>query len=195
MIKCRAKMIDGSPVTFEWHDLGGLLYRDTKTGLEGICGPYTVDMIGEGFFVRIEGGIFTEARFGNIWLEHCRLALEHAGVDTATAQQWDEDIWNQISSYWEGTTQRCRGTLGAWVPLFPPVVHEKPSTQAPGPIWHSQFETVPAEPSPEMLHNGSAALRDAIVLQAMMHKGQFQFRDPLEVVRDIWKRMEKGRRQ
>lgn len=99
-MKCRAKMIDGSPVTFDW---GPELCEDREGH------PYIRrECIGEGFFVVTESYAYGEGENGRI--KNMRLALERAGVDTATVEYWSD---------------QARGALGfappgAWIRMFAP---------------------------------------------------------------------------
>lgn len=87
-------MIDGSPVTFEFTD-HGLGYR-----------PFVITMTasGEGFYVEAVSsvGLREDARMGGF-----RVALERAGVDTATAEYHDWGV-TRFGKTWE-----------KWHPVFP----------------------------------------------------------------------------
>lgn len=99
-MKMRGKMIDGSPVTFESIDLGGVMYRDMRTGEKGYCAPYVTEFVGEGFYVRSAwNGMAFPLRGvdANAYrLAHERAMLEQAGVDTGTVKCAHEDVLNDV---------------------------------------------------------------------------------------------------
>lgn len=114
MTPCRARTTRGDPVTFEFHDHGEVESHDN---VRKIARELVSEMVGEGFHC-VSGHRF-EGADGRSRMEFDRQSLERAGIDTTTAEVWDEHIWNEIDSRWVGTTQRCRGTLGGWSPMFP----------------------------------------------------------------------------
>lgn len=103
-MRCKAKMIDGSPVTFEM----------VEYQVEVDSHPYLrTECSGEGFFVRSS----TYAYWGGEAYRKSRikLALERAGVDTATVE-YEENFYQPdqpIGSIRWGDLR--------WVPLFLPV--------------------------------------------------------------------------
>ncbi len=106
-VKCRAKMCDGSPVTFDCEDHG-------VVPLDGLRDCHLTTFIGDGFFVRSEYRSIWDDRFGSD-AEHRahvdRLALERSGVDTATVERWEiTPVCGQ-----NGEAFPC----GRWVPVFP----------------------------------------------------------------------------
>ena len=122
-MKCRARMIDGGPVTFEMTDLG--LVYELDGGENGYVSDevfsrrwrlrrpvYLTDCEGEGFSVRcvVPAHVHPDLRAALN-----RSYLERAGVDTATVEY--------IESY---TQHRPDARMPSdlrpnWVPLFPPV--------------------------------------------------------------------------
>lgn len=117
MTRCRAKMIDGSRVTFEHHDRG-LIDRLAKSDAEDV---YAVELIGEGFHVWSEVSRWASHPIDqsrNVALCH---HLERSGVDTATVEYRTEN------------RDPTQGVLGWWwTPLFPPVLREEPASINPG---------------------------------------------------------------
>jgi len=170
--QCRARMIDGTPVTFEHIDLGNVA-----------AGIYGVDMIGHGFHVRaLSWASDYKAR-----TEMDRRELERAGVDTATVEYLDSYSEHRLHP-WLSSDLRPN-----WVPMFSKesvwgIDWSKPASLAPGTMTYDPFEV-----SPTMIHSGYAALRDAVDRYAQLQHGHVWFSDPEAVVRDIWKRMVKGK--
>lgn len=112
-MKCRAKMINGDPVTFERHDRG--LIREASTS-SNEKDAYAIELLGEGFHVWSEVSRWAAepiARSREVALRH---HLECSGVDTATAERWDPDGLTPFGDFSRGVAY-----VGRWEPLFPPV--------------------------------------------------------------------------
>lgn len=100
-MKCRAKMIDGSPVTFE---------ITAEEVVDRYGHPHLQqDAIGEGFFVRS----VPYAYWGGIKYrdDRMRVALDLSGVDTATVEYWTDSV--QPRNGW-------------WSLMFPPAYPNGP---------------------------------------------------------------------
>lgn len=114
-MKCRAKMIDQSPVTFSLIAITPFETPVAFTAFEG-----------EGFSAGTELYSLKDVDHRATMEER---ALRENGVDTATVEYFQDD----------GMASRAPGY---WLPLFPPVVTKPPSTQAmkPGITYVSDFE-------------------------------------------------------
>lgn len=134
MRQCRAKMIDGSSVTFEWGP-EEVVQIDGHPNIR-------VDCIGHGFHVRSESYAYDGGEA--LRFENMRAALRWSGVDTATVEYLDYEKPERIT----GFLFRCRAH---WVPVFPPVLKEAPASRMPGMITY-----INAEPTAEMMEAGMA---------------------------------------
>lgn len=146
-MKCRARMIDGSWVTFERH-VRDVVERDAYRAITGTTDwPYGLllsvlitEFVGEGFHalaVTKWGGNYGSLEEASSWRTRDELLiLERSGVDTATVEYWQEGNWqaHQHMMFSDGSPdQHKRWQMdGNWVPLFPPVLREEPETIAPG---------------------------------------------------------------
>lgn len=181
MIKCRAKMIDGSPVTFD------LLPEETVTVGEH---PHIQrECIGHGLHVVSSSYAYwggTAQRY-----EAMRSAIERAGVYTATAEMWKlhpDGVLTRVEQKKPGIISfEC----GRWVRLFPPMVRGEPCDMNPGGLGYFAPSDSPRGPTWEMVAAGSAALHDMVIEEATIVRGQVWFQDSRKVVTEIWKRMEK----
>ncbi len=171
MTRCRAKMIDGSPVTFEFHDRGPLLEDIDGTvwlrRYHATSAPVHVsEMIGEGFHVVSVVPDQWDDRFGSpaAKRQHFdRIALERSGVDTATVERWEEGV--QPRSGW-------------WVPMFPiPTYDNKPISS-----W-SEAQARCVEPTGDMVRAGISTLLENMRTNV-----------PIDVnMMRVWRAMEKAR--
>lgn len=104
-MKMRAKMVDGSPVTFEQIDWGGRNYVADDSKLM-IGPPYKTEYVGEGFHVismwHGQPCPDTSSSSGHR-LTYDRWSLHRAGVDTSTVEFWNRPYHGAISGmdYWE----------------------------------------------------------------------------------------------
>lgn len=165
-MKCRAKMIDGSPVTFEITP-EEVVDRDGHPHLQQ-------DAIGEGFFVRS----VPYAYWGGVKYrdDRMRVALECSGVDTATVEYVESYVQHRADS-------RMPSDLRPnWEPLFPPVVKQpmltgEPKSYLPGAITYIRI----VEPTQAMIEAGWAALLDSPL-----------YGEPRKAIQMIWRAMEKA---
>ncbi len=146
MIKCRAKMIDGTPVTFEHHDCGPVYSPEIQQNV--LRSAYT----GEGFYVvsDVPGmSHSTEWR-----LSRDRYALERCGVDTATVERWEP---GRHHVRWAPDNNDLYWVDGRWEPMFPPSpeLKREPATPMPGTITYSDF-------GPRLPSQITAGIRQAI---------------------------------
>lgn len=110
IMKCRAKMINGSPVTFNRYDLGLQTYREEDDNILGIRHRVT-EFVGEGFYVRSR----VPSDYGlSLRAVRDEFALKRSGVDTATVEYIEGYAQHRFDS-------RMPSDLRPnWVPLFPP---------------------------------------------------------------------------
>lgn len=171
MMQCRAKMIDGSPVTFDWIDHGGLRWVPSESDNSGWGAPYFTEMVGHGFEVwSMWRGYSQDTPYDRI--EADRRALERSGIDTATVERWEPEV-ARLPTGVKFSYADC------WVPVFPPVLKEAPASLMPGMITY-----INAEPTAEMMDAGMAEGM-ACWAQSIGNR---------ETVRRVWCAMEKTRR-
>lgn len=105
-IRCRARMIDGTPVTFELKDHG-------RVPLDGLRDCYLTTMIGEGLFIRSE---FRPLGNATNRFEFDRATLERHGIDTSTVERWEswgagEGVWESMFEPRYRTSDSAGGTI------------------------------------------------------------------------------------
>jgi hypothetical protein len=162
-------MIDGSPVTFESHDLGGTRYRDPDRFLD--MAPYTTEFVGEGFHVLSRWCYHpTVAPSRSEW---DRAMLEQAGVDTATVEH--------------GALTRHDGRpLYYWEKLWPP--KDEPAAFMGGGIklhYHGEEYLV----GESMFAAGAAVLHDVVSRMVVIEDGKIRVINPHRAVARIYKAM------
>lgn len=119
-MKCRAKMCNGDPLTFEWTDHG---LQRSPTG-----DRYVAEAVGDGFHVISEVDRYVAEGSFSLVEEGYRISLERSGVATATVEYWQEaaPMMRHGDEEWH--------TGDRWVPLFLPVLNIEPSSVAPGTV-------------------------------------------------------------
>lgn len=182
-MKLRAKMIDGTLVTFESHDLGQqmltILYSD---GL-AIRAGYVTEFVGEGLYVRSECCGGPEQR-----READRLALEHGGVDTATVEvlEFSGDWWRPLwPNFWDGQTLRV------------PAPDENPGRDredAEFLLGMRQTHAGYGQPTEAMIAAGAAGLHDILYSELIVEAGRVRLRDYRGTAILLYEAMEKARR-
>ena len=192
-MKCRAKMIDGSPVTFEMTDRGKL-FELGADGRDGFASeePFAkwrhyrcvlvTDFEGEGFSVQCVTP-YTESVELRAALE--RSHLERSGVDTATVEYAEPLV------------------RSGWLPLFPPVP-KHPTLES---VLYSeeQIRAYGFPRKPMHIRPGEAVYisdhfepDDAMInagLLALDNVWNSQFCNRKNIVRLVWRAMEKARKQ
>ncbi len=182
-ISCRAKMCDGTPVTFEWEDRGECWARPGDPIF------LVTEMIGHGFHVVSR----VPYNLQNVAYRHDRVrsALEHAGVDTATVEYesgFYDDQPPGPSRYWRaGDTWVNR----RWVKMFP-VVKEEPASLMPGPIFYRDSEiyrlaAMLEHPTERMIEAGYDKWLELEVARSPTRVGAHA------MICAIWRAMEKAR--
>lgn len=192
--QCRARMIDGTPVTFEMIDHGPVFLLG-EDGCDGFTDDSVfaarwqcvqklllTEFIGYGLHVRSYTPLDYSPETRSV---RDKFAMRRVGVDTPSAEYLDSYIEHSFD-------RRLFSDLRPhWIPLFPRPMAE--IRGEPGGITYCMNLAESAEPTSTMIHNGCSALRDAVDRCAYLKHGHLWFSDPEDVVRDIWKRMEKGR--
>lgn len=190
-MKMRAKMVDGSPVTFESIDHGGLKYRLNNDSELKVCPPYTTEFVGEGFHVISKWSgqamyLDQDDLIGYPRLAYDRWSLARSGVDTATVEyldrflehRFDRPIPIDLREHWER--------------MWPePSLKGTPATFMPVTVTYMGEDNLVTE---DMLLAGAAMLEDMTVRHATIDRGKVWFRSPSVVVTNIWRAMQKARR-
>lgn len=147
MIKCRARTIRGDAVSFDYEE------RLIRSPLGD---AYVAEFVGEGFHAVSEVGRYWGDRSSVYVMDRHRLALDRAGIDTATAQRWEAE---NPTVAWIRAGGNLAGPWGRWVPLFPPVIKEMPADfPMPGHIVYVETDPgMPEKPDDALI----AAMKDA----------------------------------
>lgn len=190
--QCRAYMIDGTPVTFDWIDHGPV-YVLGENGDDGFTDSKELaarwrhvkkvllsEFIGHGFHV-LSNFPFDESVEARA--AHDEYVLRRAGVDTATVEYCDSYIQHSFEP-------RLFSDLRPhWEPMFPPKLRGEPASLMPGAITYVADHL----PTRNMTEAGAAALKDAVVRHGMVRAGAFWFWEVDSVIANIWQAMEKVR--
>lgn len=202
-MKMRARMVDGSPVTFESTDLG-LMY-ELGENWEGGLTPdpayakrfrfsrpvHVTEFVGEGFFVRsIWDGraqyIKSDDPIGYPRLAFDRNMLERSGIDTATVEYLDCFLEHRFDSRMPSDLREH------WERLWSgPSLKGEPATVVPGSITYMGEDELISE---AMLANGCARLHEALIKGARLDSGMIVMRNSVEAVSSIWRSMRSAQR-
>lgn len=220
-MKMRARMVDGSPVTFESTDLS-LMYELSENWEDGLTPDpvyakrfrffrpvHVTEFVGEGFFVRsIWDGMAqylkSDDPIGYHRMAFDRSMLERSGVDTATVEyldcllehRFDRLMPSDLREHWEPMWPqyyRHAANVPPGPSIFDPPkgLKGEPATAVPGGITYMGEDELITE---AMLANGCARLHEALIEGARLDGGMILMSDSVKAVSSIWRSMRSAQR-